>query len=70
MLPFPRIPAGAQRVILAALAILPLLIVVVATIPALLVLPFLPHGTSRLLRLIEKMIMWLREALAGSRSTR
>ncbi|MGW6123340.1 hypothetical protein ACWFRF_30170 [Nocardia sp. NPDC055165] len=60
---------GAPRLALVTVALVPLLIIVLASVPALLVLPFLPDGTDRSLRLIRTLITWLRVTLEGSAGT-
>ncbi|MDI2130914.1 hypothetical protein [Yinghuangia seranimata] len=53
-----------------ALALVPLVVMVVALIPALCVLPFFRNGTTRLLRVVDRLTVWLREALRGARDAR
>ncbi|MFE9424032.1 dTMP kinase [Kitasatospora sp. NPDC006697] len=68
MLPFLNQLAASQRVLLLALALVPLLVIAVATVPAYLVLPFLPDGVDRAARLLATQTAWLRTALAGTRA--
>ncbi|MCX5208660.1 dTMP kinase [Kitasatospora sp. NBC_00240] len=56
-----------QRVLLVALAILPLLLVTAATVPALTVLPFSRQGAERALLLMTSIREHTRTLLAGSR---
>ncbi|MFG2822912.1 dTMP kinase [Kitasatospora sp. NPDC048365] len=67
MLPFLHQLAASQRVVLLALALIPLLVIAVATVPAYLFLPFLPGGADRAVQLLTTQTAWLRTALTGTR---
>ncbi|MFE0459295.1 dTMP kinase [Kitasatospora sp. NPDC058965] len=55
-----------QRVLLVALTVPALAAVTVATVPALVVLPFLPGGTDRAVRLIRAHVAYARTLLTHS----
>ncbi|MBD0692983.1 hypothetical protein BG452_12010 [Streptomyces sp. CBMA123] len=63
-------PAGrtTQRVLLVALLTPLLLLTVLAAVPALVVLPFLPGGTDRAVRLLRVHTAQLRTLLDASRA--
>ncbi|MFE2699255.1 dTMP kinase [Streptomyces mirabilis] len=64
----PRLLVGLQRVLVVAL-LLPILVVpLVAAVPALTLLPFLPHGTDSALRLLGAHRDYMSSLLTGSRS--
>ncbi|MFJ9776767.1 dTMP kinase [Kitasatospora sp. NPDC101157] len=58
----------AQRVLLVALLTPALLVTVLAAVPALVVLPFLPGGTDRAVRLLHTHTAQLRTLLNASRA--
>ncbi|MFH9347578.1 dTMP kinase [Kitasatospora sp. NPDC017646] len=58
----------AQRVLLVALLTPLLLVTVLAAVPALVVLPFLPGGTDRAVRLLRTHTAQLRTLLNASRA--
>ncbi|MFD7906975.1 hypothetical protein ACFV4F_32550 [Kitasatospora sp. NPDC059722] len=47
-----------SAVLVTALLVLPLLLVTLASLPALLVLPFLPRGAARADRLVRQLSCW------------
>jgi hypothetical protein len=57
---------GIQRVLLVALTLVPLLLVTVSTLPALIILPFIPDGAQRADQLITQLIAWTRTILEGT----
>jgi len=65
----PAIPqAGAiQRVLLVALLAPVVLVAAAAAVPAMIVLPFLPNGTERTVKLISAWTSYTRTLLSGSR---
>ncbi|GAB7033646.1 hypothetical protein AB0G35_04235 [Streptomyces sp. NPDC021749] len=56
------------RALTAALLVLPLLLVTLASVPALVVLPFLPDGSRRADRIIRQLIIWTRSLAARGRA--
>ncbi|MEU7634742.1 MULTISPECIES: hypothetical protein [unclassified Streptomyces] len=56
-----------QRVILFALALLPVLIVTLASVPALLVLPFLRARGTHTHSLVRELAAWMRSLMVSSR---
>ncbi|MDH6108007.1 hypothetical protein P3T36_007673 [Kitasatospora sp. MAP12-15] len=67
--PFPlggRALGPVQRVLLVALTVPVLAVVTVAAVPALVVLPFLPGGTDRAVRLIRSHVAYARTLLMCS----
>ncbi|MFC1410078.1 dTMP kinase [Streptacidiphilus sp. N1-12] len=71
MLPVPLNPralGALQRVLLVALLTPVVLIAVVASIPALVILPFLPGGTQRSIQLVRAHTASARTILTTSRS--
>ncbi|MER5757472.1 dTMP kinase [Streptomyces sp. NPDC002088] len=67
LLPSPRTLATLQRVLLVALLTPAVLAALAATIPAMVLLPFLPGGTDRTIRLLAAQRAYLRTLLTGSR---
>jgi hypothetical protein len=57
---------GIQRVLIVALTLIPLLLVTISTLPALIILPFLPGGVDRSHKLITQLIIWTRTILKGT----
>jgi hypothetical protein len=57
---------GIQRVLLVALTLIPLLLVTIGTLPALIILPFLPGGVDRSGKLVAQLIIWTRTILKGA----
>lgn len=57
---------GAQRVLIVALMLIPLLLVTISCLPALVILPFLPGGVDRARKLIAQLITWTRVVLRGT----
>jgi hypothetical protein len=55
-----------QRVAVIALTLIPFLVVTTSTVPALIVLPFLPNGVERVRILMAQFILWTRTILGGS----
>jgi len=55
-----------QRVAIVALAIIPLILVTICSVPALIVLPFIPGGVNTMKMLISKLIVWTKIILSGS----
>jgi hypothetical protein len=74
-MPFPTLTAAAavrlaaplERAVLVALLLPPMLLVVLATLPALAVLPFLPEGERRTASLLRLHTAAARTLLAGTR---
>lgn len=58
-----------QRVLLVALLAPALLVAIVAAVPAMLILPFLPRGTERTVRLLKAHTAYLRTLLTASQNT-
>lgn len=67
-LPFPLPLAPLQRVLLVALLVPLLLVTVVAAVPALILLPFLPGGTDRTIRILRTHTAQIRTLLDTSRT--
>jgi hypothetical protein len=63
----PRALGALQRVALVGLLTPAVLLALAAAVPALLVLPFLPGGTERSVRLLSAHTGYLRTLLTGSR---
>lgn len=57
---------GAQRVMIVALTLIPLLLVTASLLPALIVLPFLPGGVDRVRKIVAQLIIWTRAILKGA----
>ncbi|WP_306323672.1 MULTISPECIES: hypothetical protein [unclassified Streptomyces] len=57
-----------QRVLIVLLALLPLLIVTLAYVPALVLLPFFPGAANRTRDMVRQLITWTRTALIASRN--
>jgi hypothetical protein len=57
----------AKRVLLVALCLLPLLAATAACLPALVVLPFTRHGSSRSMDVLRQIARWTRSILIDSR---
>ncbi|MDV7220432.1 dTMP kinase [Streptomyces prunicolor] len=66
-LPSPRILGALQRVLLVALLTPAVLIALTAAVPALAVLPFLPGGTDRAIKLLAAHTRYLSTLLTNSR---
>ncbi|MGW2491110.1 hypothetical protein ACWCV9_28350 [Streptomyces sp. NPDC001606] len=56
-----------QRVLVVLFAIVPLLVVTVACVPALVLLPFFPAHSARWTVIVRQLITWTRTALVASR---
>ncbi|MEV5847403.1 dTMP kinase [Streptomyces sp. NPDC051985] len=67
LLPSPRTLATLQRVLLVALLTPAVLAALAAAIPAMTLMPFLPGGTDRAIRLLAAQRTYLSTLLAGSR---
>jgi hypothetical protein len=69
LIPFPsaRHLMAIQRVALVLILLLPLLVVTVASVPALAILPFTRTGSERVVKLIERLVTWTRALLHGTR---
>ncbi|MEU8029036.1 hypothetical protein [Streptomyces sp. NPDC049099] len=57
-----------QRVLIVLFALVPLLVVTVASAPALMLLPFFPQHSARARGIVQQLIHWTRTALVSSRS--
>lgn len=57
---------GPQRVLLVALTLIPLVLVTLSTLPAFVVLPFVPGGIDRVRALTGQLIAWTRAILRGT----
>jgi len=57
---------GTQRVLVVALALIPLLLVTIGSLPAVAVLPFLPGGADRVHKLVDQLAGWTRIILKGA----
>ncbi|MEV7416297.1 dTMP kinase [Streptomyces sp. NPDC089919] len=57
----------AARVLIVGLALLPVLIVTAASVPALLVLPFSRRRSAQAAAIVRQLTAWTRALLAGSR---
>ncbi|CAL9590038.1 hypothetical protein [Streptomyces sp. enrichment culture] len=66
----PLLTGPLRRVLLVALLAPALLVALTATVPALAVLPFLPDGTDRTVRLLRAHNAYLRTLLITSPPTR
>lgn len=66
-LPSPRTIGALQRVLLVALLTPAVLVALVAAVPALLLLPFLPGGTDRATKLLTAHTRYLSTLLTNSR---
>ncbi|MFZ3557972.1 hypothetical protein [Streptomyces sp. BH055] len=69
--PWTAVVAGArwtQRVLIVLLALLPLLIVTLAYVPALALLPFFPAAGERIKEMVHQLITWTRTTLIASRN--
>ncbi|MFI9577215.1 hypothetical protein ACIG5D_37775 [Microbispora rosea] len=58
-------PHRLQRAVIVALAVLPLLAIILLSLPVWLVLPFRPEGRAFILDLVEKLIDALKVFVAG-----
>jgi hypothetical protein len=58
---------GSSRALIVGLALIPLVIVAIASIPALIILPFTPTGCERCEVHVGRMAAWTAEILAHSR---
>lgn len=58
----------AQRVLIVFLALLPLFVVTLASVPALVLLPFFPVHSARARVIVQQLIAWTRTTLVASRS--
>ncbi|PJN24396.1 dTMP kinase [Kitasatospora sp. CB02891] len=67
-LPVPLPFKALQRILLVALLIPLLLITVAAAVPALVLMPFLPGGVDRTVRLLHAHTSQIRTVLTGSRA--
>ncbi|RKT09564.1 hypothetical protein BX285_6659 [Streptomyces sp. 1114.5] len=56
-----------QRTLIVALALIPLILALTASLPALALLPALPHGTARSAALITHFRRWTETVLTTSR---
>ncbi|MFF3068896.1 hypothetical protein [Kitasatospora sp. NPDC057936] len=56
-----------QRIAVTALALVPVVMVTAATLPALVVLPLLPDGAARASALIDRLQRWTATILTSSR---
>jgi hypothetical protein len=56
---------GVQRVAVVALTLTPLLLVTIGSLPALIILPFLPGGEDRSRNIVAQLIIWTRTILKG-----
>lgn len=68
--PWRTLTAGArwiQRVLIVFLALLPLLVVTLAYVPALVLLPFVPTGAARVHGMVRQLSSWTRTTLLASR---
>jgi hypothetical protein len=68
-LPSPASLAALQRVLLIALLVPVVAVMAVGSLPALVVLPFLPNGTDRATHLLTANRAYLNTLLTGSRPT-
>ncbi|MGY0486121.1 hypothetical protein [Streptomyces sp. WG-D5] len=69
--PWTALVAGArwtQRVLIVLFALLPLLVVTLAYVPALVLLPFFPAAGERIKAMVHQLIAWTRTALVASRN--
>lgn len=66
-LPSPRTVGALQRVLLVALLTPAVLVALIAAVPALIVLPFLPGGTERAIKLLCAHTRYLGTLLTNSR---
>jgi hypothetical protein len=64
--PILRMLLGSQRTLVVALAITPLLLVALASLPALLFLPFSATGASRAAAITRQFVAWTTAILHGS----
>ena len=65
--PLPLVRLGQlQRVLLVALAMIPMLLVTTALLPALTLLPFLPGGLPKASILVAQLRTWTGQLLRGS----
>lgn len=67
MIPMIRHAGAIQRVLLVALLAPVVLLAAVAAVPAMVVLPFLPNGTERAVKLISAWTSYTRTLLSSSR---
>ncbi|MEU1176495.1 hypothetical protein ABZ464_02395 [Streptomyces sp. NPDC005820] len=58
----------AQRALIVLFALVPLLIVTLASVPSLVLLPFFPHASVRARAIVQQLIAWTRTALVSSRN--
>ncbi|MET9495084.1 hypothetical protein [Streptomyces sp. NPDC006552] len=69
--PWTNLATGArwiQRVLIVLLALLPLLVVTLAYVPALALLPFFPAAGERTRDMVRQLTTWTRTALIASRN--
>ncbi|MCT9084271.1 hypothetical protein [Streptomyces fulvoviolaceus] len=58
----------AQRVLIVLFALLPLFVVTLASVPALILLPFFPRHSAGAQAIVQQLIAWTRTALVSSRN--
>jgi hypothetical protein len=65
-----RLPAaGSSRTLVVGMAMLPLILIVSATLPAVIVIAFTPRGMSRVAVYAKTLMAWTEVILDNSRST-
>lgn len=69
MVPMIPQPGAIQRVLLVALLAPVVLVAAAAAVPAMVVLPFLPNGTERAVKLISAWTSYARTLLLSSRDS-
>ncbi|MGD0609138.1 MAG: hypothetical protein ABSA53_36865 [Streptosporangiaceae bacterium] len=57
---------GPQRVVVVALILIPLLLITISSLPAVAILPFLPGGVDRVLKIVAQLIAWTMAILSGA----
>lgn len=69
--PLPRPPytTGSSRVMIVGLALVPVTVVILASIPAFVVMPFTTKGWTRIDAYIARMIAWTAAILTQSRAS-
>lgn len=63
----PRMSRAVQRVLLVALSLVPVIMVTVASLPALAILPFTADGARRSSDVLRQLASWTQRTLVASR---
>jgi hypothetical protein len=69
--PLPPMPyaTGSSRVMIVGLALVPVIVVILASVPAIVLMPFIPKGWTHIDAYIARMIAWTVAILSQSRAS-